>query len=44
MNRGERATGIEPAFTSPLLDDSLGLGKTDVKERPCTSPDVMISL
>jgi len=31
-NENERATGIEPAFTSPPLDDSLARGETDVEK------------
>ena len=34
--------GIEPSFTSLRMDNSLGRCKSDVKERPCTLPNVMI--
>src|SRR5262249_11694948 len=40
-DRSERATGIEPAFRSPLFDDSLGRMKMNVEKCPCTSADVM---
>jgi len=40
----QRVKGIEPSFISPPLGNSLGLGKMDVIERPCTSPNVMIYL